>query len=117
MDGDELWRLLGRLKRAMLTDRRLSPEELHELTQLSEAIVDHARMIQEYRGSRVPYAIVEIPELARRFRETPRTIKDALALLNAAGRAEPFDSRGVWKLNLPAIFHSEEDDKGDRGAA
>ena len=48
----------------------------------------------------MPDVILEITELANRFRETPQTIKDALRLLRDIGRAEPADLDGCWKLQL-----------------
>jgi hypothetical protein len=54
----------------------------------------------------VPEVIVEIPELAHRFRETPQTIKDALRLLRDIGRAEPADLDGCWKLQLAGTLPS-----------
>ena len=116
MDRDKLRCLLGHVKRGLLRDRRSTREECYQLFELSEGIIEHGRMIQEHIGYTAPYAMVEVPELARRFRETPRTIQDALALLRAQDRAEPSDLRGRWKLSLAATFHSEED-KGDVGAA
>jgi|HubBroStandDraft_1064217.scaffolds.fasta_scaffold03622_9 hypothetical protein len=117
MDRDKLRRLLGRLKRTLRLERRLTLEEFYELLQLCEAIIDYGRMIQEYHGSAAPYSIVEIPELASRFRESPRTITDALALLGGMGRAEPCDPRGCWKLRLADNPRSEEDDVRDVGVA
>jgi hypothetical protein len=60
--------------------------------------------------------IVEVPELATRFRETQRTIKDALALLRDMGRAEPIHLRGCWRLLLAETLRREEDET-DAGAA
>ena len=119
------------LKRALRMEHRLTVEEFYQLLQLSEAIIDYGRMIRTYCGYSVPYLIVEVPELARRFRETPRTIKDALALLRDMGRAESAHPYGYWKLQLAntllsgheavhsARRHSKtpDDDKGDAGAA
>jgi len=75
-------RLRDLLKRVLWTEQRLSPEELR---QLAEAIIDYGR-IQAQEGwpaSPALYIIVEIPEIAYRFRESPQTIKDALMLLKA----------------------------------
>ncbi len=117
MDRDKLRRRLGRLMRALRLEQRLTLEEFHQLLQLSEAILDYGRMIQEYCGCAAPYAIVEVPELARRFRETTGAIEDALALLGNMGRAEPSQLRGCWKLRLADTPRGEEDDKEDVGAA
>ncbi len=92
--------MLGHLKRALRMEQRLTVEEFNQLLQLSEAIIDYGRMIKEHYQHSVPDVIVEIPELAHRFRETPQTIKDALRLLRDIGRAEPADLDGCWKLQL-----------------
>lgn len=117
MDRDKLRRLIGRLKQALRRERRLTLEEFHQLLQLSRAILEYGQMIQDYRGYAAPYAIVEVPELALRFRETPRTIQDALALLGGMGQAEPLHLRGCWKLRPAVAPRSEENDTGDVGAA
>lgn len=70
-----------------------NPDQVH---QLSEAIVDYGRMMQLHFA--MPSAIVEISELARRFRETPETIGEALLYLKRSGRAEPVDVEGCWKV-------------------
>jgi len=68
-------RMIDHLKRALRMEHRLSLEEFYQLLQLSEAIIDYGRMIQTYCGYSAPYVIVEVPELARRFRETPQPLK------------------------------------------
>ena len=96
--------LIDALRRVLrVEERRLNPEELR---QLAEAIIDYGRMIaqEELSALTPPYVIVEIPELARRFRETTQTVKEALLLLNEMGRAEPFSSGGHWKLKLEGTF-------------
>src|ERR1035438_7320991 len=95
--------LIDALRRVLrVEERRLNPEELR---QLAEAIIDYGRMIayEELSALTPPYVIVEIPELARRFRETTQTIKDAIQLLNDGGRAEPADRGGHWKLKLAGL--------------
>jgi hypothetical protein len=128
---EHLSRVIGHLKRALRLEQRLTVEESYQLLQLSEAIIEHGRMIQAYLESSVPNVIVGIPELARRFRETPQTIKDALLLLRDMGRAEPIHLGGCWKLKLAGTLpsgregvqsatrhsHRVDDDKGDLGAA
>ena len=95
--------LVDVLRRALRMEQRLAPEELRHL---AEAIIDYGRMIayEELSALTPPYVIVEIPELARRFRETTQTIKDALQLLNDGGCAEPADRGGYWKLKLAGTF-------------
>jgi len=79
----------------------------------------------------VTFVIVEIPEPARRFRETPQAIEDALLLLRDMGRAEPIHLHGCWKLQLAGTLisgregphsatrhvQSHGDDNRDLGAA
>jgi len=98
--------MIGHLKRAMRKKQRLTVEEFSQRLQLSEAIVDYGRMIQAFYHRSAPEVIVEIPEMACRFRETPRTIKDALRLLRDMGRAEPADLDGCWKLQLAPTLPS-----------
>jgi hypothetical protein len=98
------WKSFGRVivhvKRALWKDQRLTATEFNQLLQLSEEIIDYGRMVQAYRGYSVPTVILEITELANRFRETPQTIRDALLLLQDTGDAEPANLDGCWKLRL-----------------
>ena len=69
--------------------------------------------------------------MARRFRETPKTIKEALVLLEETGRAQPIHLSDCWRLQLTssrprdsedsssATLTSQtlDDDNHDRGAA
>jgi hypothetical protein len=108
MYREQLRRAIGHLKRALRKEKRLTVEEFNQRLQLSEAIIDYGRMIQAFYGYSVPDAIVEITELANRFRETPQNIKDALRLLRDIGRAEPADLDGCWKLQLAGTFPAIE---------
>jgi hypothetical protein len=98
--------MIGHLKRALRKEQRLTIEEFNQRLQLSEAIVDYGRMIQAFYHCSVLEVIVEIPEVACRFRETPQTIKNALRLLRDMGRAEPADLDGCWKLQLTGTLPS-----------
>ena len=100
MYREQFGRVIVHVKRALRKDRRLTVEEFNQLLQLSEAIIDYGRMIKEHRRYSVPNVILEITELANRFRETPQTIKDALLLLRDVGCAEPADLDGCWRLQL-----------------
>ena len=71
MYREHLRRVLGHLKRALRKEQPLTVEEFHQLLQLSEAIIDYGRMIQEHFRYPVPEVIVQIPGLVHRFRETP----------------------------------------------
>jgi hypothetical protein len=99
--------MIGLLKRAMRKKQRLTVGEFNERLQLAEAIVDSGRMIQAFYHRSLPEVIVEIPEVARRFRETPRTIKHALRLLRDMECAERADLDGCWKLQLANTVPSE----------
>jgi len=101
-----LRRVLGHLKRALRKEQRLTVEESNQLLELSETIMDYGRMTQAFYQYSVPEAIVEIPDLACRFRETPQAVKDALRLLRDIGRAEPADLDGCWKLQLEGTLPS-----------
>jgi hypothetical protein len=100
MYREHFGRVIVHVKRALRKDQRLTADEFNQLLQLSEAIIDYGRMIQVYRRHSVSNVILEITELANRFRETPQTIKDALLLLREIGRAEPVELDGCWKLKL-----------------
>lgn len=108
MNHKHLQQMLNPLKRALGLEQRLAPQERYALLLLAEAIVDYGRMIQAYEKLSTPEVIVEIHEVARRFRETPQTIEDALWLLSDSGGAEPMDLSGFWKLNL--TYLSARDD-------
>lgn len=92
--------LLGHLKRALRMERRLTVEQCYSLLELSEAILDHGRMLQSYYERPLEYAMVEIPALAHRLRETPEKVREALLLLKDMGRAEPYGHQGRWRLHL-----------------
>ena len=69
-------------------------------------------MIRVYDERSALHVIVEIPELASRFRETPQAVKDALLLLSEMGRAEPFHRRGCWKVRLAGTLRRDREDVG-----
>ena len=131
MNREHLGRVFGHVQRALRGDERFTKEEFNQLLQLSEAIIEYGRMIQAYYRYSAPIVILEITELANRFRETPQTIKDALLLLRDIGRAEPSDLEGCWKLRLagavlsgregfppaPLPSHNLTDKNGDIEAA
>ena len=100
LDKNSLRRLLSRVRRALRLERRLSLAETYQLFQLAETILDHGRMLQSYFEFSMDYAVVEVPELVFRLRETPATVTEALRLLRYMGRAERFDLRGRWRLRL-----------------
>ena len=125
-----LLELFDHLKRSLRRERRTAGER-SQLQELSEAIVEYGRMIQAHLGYGMQDVVVEVPEMARRFRETPKTIKAALVLLEGTGRAQPIHLSDCWRLQLTStgLRDSEGspsatltsrtlDDNGhDRGAA
>lgn len=128
---------LGRLQelfdhlRSSLRRERRTAGERSQLQELSEAIVEYGRMIQAHLGYGMPDVVVEVPEMARRFREPPKTIKEALVLLEETGRAQPIHLSDCWRLQLTStglrdsegspcatlISRTLYDDGHDRGAA
>jgi hypothetical protein len=105
---EQLRRIIRLLKRAMRIQRRLTLEEFYLLLQLSEAILDHGRMLQSYYARPLEYVMVEIAELAFRLRETPQTIEDALLLLKDMGCADPYDRHGRWILRRREALDGQE---------
>jgi hypothetical protein len=87
-------------KRAVRSEQQPSIENSDQLLRLSEAILDYGRMMQIHYST--PAAIVEVPDLANRLRETPAAVRDALRLLEGSGRAVPVDQNGCWKLQPPS---------------
>jgi hypothetical protein len=125
-----LLELFDHLKSSLRRERRTAGER-SQLQELSEAIVEYGRMMQAHLGYSTPGVVVEVPEMARRFRETPKTIKEALVLLEETGRAQPIHLSDCWRLQLRStgLRDSEgspsatltsrtiDDDNHDRGAA
>jgi len=125
-----LQELFDHLKHSLRRERRTAAEYA-QLQELSEAIVEYGRMIREHLGSGTPDVVVEVPEMARRFRETPKTIKEALVLLEGTGRAQPVRLSDCWRLQLRGTPLSDsegspsatltsrtlDDDSHNRGAA
>ncbi len=117
-----LQQLLDYLKRRLRWEQRTA-DNSHHLQELSESIVEYGLMIQAHLGFGATTVVVEVAEMAHRFRETPKTINNALALLEEAGWAQPIHLRGCWRLQLTRTrFEKSErfpvaNDKNDRGAA
>jgi hypothetical protein len=125
-----LQELFDHLRRSLRRERRTAGVR-SQLQELSEAIVEYGRMMQAHLGYSTPDVVVEVPEMARRFRETAKTIKEALVLLEETGRAQPIHLGDCWRLQLRStpLKDSEgfpsatppsrtvDDDNHDRGAA
>jgi len=72
-----------------------------ELEQLARALLEYARMkCHFYEEDR---AIVDVTELAFRFRESIRVTSRALKLLEARGLAERTNLPRLWKLDVSAL--------------
>jgi hypothetical protein len=91
--------LHGHLKRLLGMERRLTVQEFYQVLQLSETIINYGKMLQSYFQTPREHAMIDVPELAFRLRETPEAIEDALWLLKQTGRAEACD-HGRWRLRL-----------------
>lgn len=111
--------MLLRLKRALgrqlqPPQRQLTTAQLRQRLELSQAIVEYARLIQNFYHHQ-KRVIVGVRELATRFRQNPTLIKDALSLLSENGRATIVEKDQLWEV-LPNAFVGD-DDKLQEGAA
>jgi hypothetical protein len=66
----------------------------HEVESLADFVVDYACMRLDENG----IVFVEVDELAFRFREDPRLIREALIFLESDRRAQKTRLNGLWKL-------------------
>jgi hypothetical protein len=117
VDIRKLWRrLFSILKRGLRIDMRLSPDDDKRELYLANAILDHGRMLQSYLQSNFRQSLgavlVEVPELAFRFRETNEAVEKALLRLKNMGLADPYDQYGCWMLNLMCTIRKSNDDEG-----
>lgn len=67
-----------------------------ELEQLAYAVLEYGKM--KYQLYRTKITVVDVTELAFRFRETRRVISRTLMLLEKRGLAERTDLPRLWKL-------------------
>jgi hypothetical protein len=72
------------------------PQSETQREQLARKILDYARM--KRKGSEP--ALVDIPEMADRFRESRRNVRRSLELLEENGTVERTQSRDDWKLTI-----------------
>jgi hypothetical protein len=66
----------------------------HEVESLADFVVNYACMRLDENG----IVFVEVDELAFRFREDPRSIREALSFLENDRRAQKTRLNGLWKL-------------------
>ncbi len=71
-----------------------------ELEQLACAVLGYGKLQCELSPYRITVALVDVTEVAFRFRETRRAITGALKLLEAQGLAERTDLPLLWKLYI-----------------
>lgn len=99
---ESVQRLIAFLKRALHIERRLTVDEL---VQLSKEIVGYGRMGgSEYLlpgpATQARTVGVDVDDLAFRFRETTRSVTAALVLLEKEGQARHTWFDGHWILHL-----------------
>jgi hypothetical protein len=105
MFREQLRQVFGFLKRALRIEQRLTLQESYGVLDISEEIAHYVLMIQEYEHS-VSFVVVEVPELASRFRETPRAIKDGLLILEHRGLADQV-APGYWRLKVADTLRTD----------
>jgi hypothetical protein len=105
MGMERVWRMISSMKRILHLERRLTLQESYRVLDISEEIAHYVRMIQEYEHS-VSFVVVEVPELASRFRETPRAIKDGLLILKHRGLADQV-APGYWRLKVAGTLRTD----------
>ena len=69
-----------------------------EIEELAGSVLDYGRMIRDVCSKL--HIVVEVDDLAFRFRKTPRMITEALFLLEKQGRATQTELDGLWKLRV-----------------
>jgi hypothetical protein len=87
-------------------ERRLTVEECYQLIELSEAIFEYGRMIQAFHGRASPYVIVEIPELAVRFRRHHGLLMTRPCCWERWEEPSVFVCGGCWELKLAGTLRS-----------
>lgn len=74
----------------------LEPQSKTQREQLARKILDYSRM---NRTAFEP-ALIHVPEMADRFREPRRNVRQSLELLQENGTVERTQSRDHWKLSI-----------------
>lgn len=73
------------------------------------AKLDYGGMIRAHTFRPEPDAVVDIRDVAHRFRESPQAINDALLLLRNLGCADPTGRDGCWRLRLASSPRNRTD--------
>lgn len=89
-----IWERLRRGVVRLLATVLFEPRSKTEIEQLARKILDHARMNRKGSES----TVIHVPEVAARFRERRRTVRQSLELLEEQGTLERTDSEDYWKL-------------------
>lgn len=71
------------------------PQSRIQIEQLARRIRDYGRM----NGMTSRPVLIRVPEMAARFRESPRNVRESLKLLEAQGIAERAYSKDHWELS------------------
>src|SRR5260370_24409157 len=103
--GEVVSQVVGDFPRSAARTRTKTREQ--ELEQLAYAVLEFGKM--QHQLYRNEITVVEVDELAFRFRETKRAITKTLELLEQQGLAEPTDLPLLSKLPLADL------DKQSRG--
>jgi hypothetical protein len=114
MGRDQLQRLLGRIRRALRIERRFTLEESYQLLELSEAVVDHARLQQSYYQRPMDHAMVDIEEWPSAYERRRRPSKTRSGYCGLTGRGEPYDRHGRWNLRLGDTLRSAGDETREK---
>jgi hypothetical protein len=84
------------VKHALLYGRSRAASSKRKTEELADSVLDYGRMsLYIYPQQAV---LVDVDELAFRLRETRRTVRKALRLLESQGQAQRSDLREVWRL-------------------
>jgi len=86
----------ARLLKHPVWRRSHSDLETDEIEYLAQSVVDYARMRLDLNPDEM--VVVEVDELAFRFREDRRVIGQVLCVLEGQRRAEKTNLNGLWRL-------------------
>ena len=92
----KVWDRFRRVALRLLEQILFEPQSTAQREQLARKILDYTRMNR--RGSET--ALIDVPEMADRFRESRRNVRQSLALLEENGTVERTQSRDHWKLTI-----------------
>ncbi len=91
-----LWERFSGAALRLLEQILFEPQSTVQKEQLARKILDHSRMSRRGFES----ALINVSEMADRFRESRRNVRQSLALLEQNGTVERTQSRDHWKLTI-----------------